>query len=945
MPALAAAYDPRFEWRTLETPHFQLHFHEGGYLHALRCARAAERAHSLLAPILGHAPAGKTQLVVSDDVDQANGFATPLPYNTIRLFAAIPDAAPELAYHDWVFGLVSHEYAHILHFDTIGGLPRALNGIFGKLWIPNGSAPRWLIEGLAVLEEEAHGGRNHNALYDMYVRALALEGSGLPTVAELSNPMLDHPQGTAAYALGGRFLAFLAEHYGEGAIVEFIHGYGSRTLPYALNLEAKQRFRGKTFEELWTEFGNALRERYAAQLERVRARPVTEPRWITRRGNGVAHPRWLPGGTGLAYWDEGPDERAGLRRVGGGKDERISIVNGNGTFALAGGKALVAESDVFREYETYDDLFLVDLATGAKARLTWGERATDPELSADGATAVYVARTGAGRDALRLLRLGGEPETLLEGEAMLHLPRLSPDGKRVALEIQEGEHRDVALFELASRTLTRITDDAALDLAPSFTPDGNTVVFSSDRTGIFDVYAWSIESAALRQVTNVEGGAFEPQVSPDGKTLAFVGHTRAGFDLATTPFEPERFLEATAAGAEPVPDPGAEERDDGAIFPVSPYQAAVTVGPTWWLPVVGADGAGATFGVTTGGADVLGLHAWSADVRYSPWGRDVDYLAQYVAGWLYPNLALSSSRLLATGPSGYLESQWTPLAATLEVPQSHLDRFQAVSVGWRALSLHTLDRPSPSRDPAGPTAPRPDDGVSSELALGLAYGDALRYTRSISREEGRRLAVTVRFASPALGGDFHYATIRAVGTQYWRVPGTRHVVLALHGAGGAGLGDLGGRRLFQLGGLGELDPLGQLLGGAIAVAPDALRGYAPGALTGQAFALGNLELRFPLFAPLSGASTFPLFLSRLHGALFLDAGDAWGTPSRVGRLDPERLRFGAGAELRVEVVLGYQLRTDLRLGVARGLGPLLGRGAEPDPLAETQGYVAVGEAF
>ena len=49
----------------------------------------------------------------------------------------------------------------------------------------------------------------------------------------------------------------------------------------------------------------------------------------------------------------------------------------------------------------------------------------------------------------------------------------------------------------------------------------------------------------------------------------------------------------------------------------------------------------------------------------------------------------------------------------------------------------------------------------------------------------------------------------------------------------------------------------------------------------------------------------------------------------------KRLRLGAGAELRLETVFAYWLVTDLRLGVARGLGKPFGRrrahGRTPTP--------------
>jgi hypothetical protein len=128
-----------------------------------------------------------------------------------------------------------------------------------------------------------------------------------------------------------------------------------------------------------------------------------------------------------------------------------------------------------------------------------------------------------------------------------------------------------------------------------------------------------------------------------------------------------------------------------------------------------------------------------------------------------------------------------------------------------------------------------------------------------------------------------------------------------------------------------------------------LRGYEPGALGGTAFWLGTAELRFPLLAPLLGRSTWPVFLRRIHGAVFADAGDAFDLPGelefsgRPGRL--EDLRIGVGGEIRLEMVFGYWLRTEIRLGAARPLGPIDGgRARDLRELGEAPGarfYVTV----
>ena len=111
-----------------------------------------------------------------------------------------------------------------------------------------------------------------------------------------------------------------------------------------------------------------------------------------------------------------------------------------------------------------------------------------------------------------------------------------------------------------------------------------------------------------------------------------------------------------------------------------------------------------------------------------------------------------------------------------------------------------------------------------------------------------------------------------------------------------------------------------------------LRGFAADAFHGTAFALGTAEYRFPLWNVETGAWTLPVYLRRLHAAVFSEAGDAFRTSGQDFRIN-----VGAGLELRAEVVLGWVLPTDLRLGCARGL--------EQSPLAILDCYAAIGGIF
>src|SRR3954468_7867095 len=288
----AAALDPRFAWQTLDTPHFQVHYHQGMYRYAQKVARAAERSHERLFPLLDHLPSERTHIVVQDDTDFANGNATPFLYNLIHAYAAPPDSRSTLGdFDENVYELVSHEYTHILHLDTVLGLPAGFNDVFGKLWIANGIQPIWFIEGIATFaESEVSGaGRVRSSAEDMTVRAEVLSGT-LPDIDTLSNLPLQWPRGFGQYTVGSRFLDWIRDHYGLGALRDLSHDYGSRAIPFGLNFSAG-RVLGKSYLELYREFAADERERAERLRAEVCAAGETRIEAITHLGEWVRSPR------------------------------------------------------------------------------------------------------------------------------------------------------------------------------------------------------------------------------------------------------------------------------------------------------------------------------------------------------------------------------------------------------------------------------------------------------------------------------------------------------------------------------------------------------------------------------------------------------------------------------------------------------------------------------
>ncbi len=572
-PSLAkAVQDPSLSWHTLTTEHFRVNYHEGLQAVALRVAAAAETAHARITPVLGYAPKYRTEITVTDETDDANGWALTVPYSQIRIFATAPsDTSTLMDYDDWYLGLVIHEYTHVLHMDTFGGIASVINAIFGKIYPPNAIQPRWIIEDLAVIQEseETTAGRLNSSQWEMMMRTAVLEDEFLPIDVIAIGP-LGWPHGTTYYLYGSYFLDWVEDTYGEDVLSRMSHAYGKALLPFGINRVIRD-ITGKTWIELYDEWFDHASATFGAQRDEIAASGIRQGMRITDTGEVDLSPRFSPDGERLAYFSVDGHDRAAIllldmdgpldaldeheagsldgshAQPGSFEPRRVLETTGQGAVAWTpDAKGLVfARSEVFENWYAYHDLFFVDLEHDEILRLTEGGRCRQPDVSPRGDLMAYTVN-GAGTSELAVASAGPHPEPLWKYDAgefgQIYSPRFSPDGSQLAFSAwSEGGRRDVRVLDMDTREIRSVTSDRFIDSGPVWDPGGRWLFFSSDRTGVFNIWAQDLSDGSLWQVTNVTSGAFEPEISPDGRTLVYVGYHSAGYDLYAMRLDPSSF--------------------------------------------------------------------------------------------------------------------------------------------------------------------------------------------------------------------------------------------------------------------------------------------------------------------------------------------------------------------------------------------------------------------
>jgi len=101
-------------------------------------------------------------------------------------------------------------------------------------------------------------------------------------------------------------------------------------------------------------------------------------------------------------------------------------------------------------------------------------------------TMIYLP--GAAATAVRILAVDrtGRPRTIAERLGRFAHPRLSPDGRRIALTSFEGSDQ-IVIYDITSETFSQLTFEGENE-RPSWSPDGTRLAFNSDRSGNWDIH-------------------------------------------------------------------------------------------------------------------------------------------------------------------------------------------------------------------------------------------------------------------------------------------------------------------------------------------------------------------------------------------------------------------------------------------------------------------------
>jgi len=261
-------------------------------------------------------------------------------------------------------------------------------------------------------------------------------------------------------------------------------------------------------------------------LQRVSAEggsPIALSVPVIGGGQVVQHaPQILPGGTQVLFSESGGAAPAEGQLVAESFDRRTRKILGPGDhphYLSSGyliftrsGSLFAARFDLARLMMIGKPVLLLDgIARTPAAQFALSETGSLVYVPGGnqlpGQTLVWVDRDG--RD-----------EPLPAALRAFSKPRLSPDGRQVALVV---DNRQIVAYDIGRATLTPLTAPEATANFPAWTPDGARLAFSSSQQGALQMMWMSADaSGPVERLTTSTLFQFPSSFSPDGQLLFFV---------------------------------------------------------------------------------------------------------------------------------------------------------------------------------------------------------------------------------------------------------------------------------------------------------------------------------------------------------------------------------------------------------------------------------------
>jgi len=592
---LSGQVSPRFydfpqnhlSWFTIESEHFLIHYQEGNNRSAQVASRVAEEVYEPITTLYDFEPEKKISIVLRDREDFSNGAAFFFD-NKMEIWVPSLDT-PLRGSHNWFRNVISHEFTHMVQLGASMRRSSNVPAIYFQ-WLsyqqvrrpdvqfgfPNGivtmpfatvGIPAWFAEGTAQYQRAGLTYDYWDSHRDMILRTSILEDNYLDFVEMSTFNSKTSVEREDVYNQGFNFVIYLVNRFGEKVVADITHAAANgKNHNFDKIMESATGIRGQTLFDDW------ISERKDFYKNAVESVEFTKS--VIEENNGFFnfYPVFSPDGKYFAYLsnmgrdygrtalvlknqdgeiltidtsegeqsidtDQQYEFRHGLR-----SNATLDFISNRYSFSPDGETILfnIARRNKFGE--NYQDLYVYNIKTEEKEKLTQDKRIFDPVWDSQGKLIAAVQRDKGTENLVLFDKESNTIQNLTDYQSgeTVYTPVWSADNSSVYYSSANTANRNIYRYDMESGISETVFEDEYIDYRdPWVDTENGLLYYSSDPDGIFNIFSLNLKTGKQKQHTSVLGGAFMPFVK--NETLFYSQYVSDGYKIASTalqPFEP-----------------------------------------------------------------------------------------------------------------------------------------------------------------------------------------------------------------------------------------------------------------------------------------------------------------------------------------------------------------------------------------------------------------------
>ncbi|MGF1670882.1 MAG: hypothetical protein ACFCU6_10560 [Balneolaceae bacterium] len=596
-PALAQV-SPQFydfphnhlSWFTIESDHFLVHYQEGNNRSAQIASRIAEEVYEPITSLYSYKPKNKISIVLRDREDFSNGAAFFFD-NKMEIWVPSLDT-PLRGTHNWFRNVIAHEFTHMVQLGASMRRSSNIPAIYFQ-WLsyekvrrpdvqfgfPNGvvtmpfatvSIPGWFAEGTAQYQRAGMMYDYWDSHRDMILRTSILDDDYLNFVEMSTFSSKTSTEREDVYNQGFNFVIYLVDRFGEQVIADITHAAANgKKHNFNKVMETATGIRG---EQLFDDWISEKREFYRNAIEGIR---FTESTVEENTGFFNFYPIFSADGKYFAYLsnldrDFGRTalilkDRQGLVKTldttgetpaldnqqqylfqhGLKSNATLDFISNRFSFSPDGTSLLFNIARKNNLGETYQDLYIYNIESEKREKLTDSKRIQDPVWDSKGNLIAAVQRRDGTENLILYNKENQEIKTLTDfksGETV-YTPVWGKNDSSLYFATAFTGNRNIFKFDIETGEIITVFEDPLIDYRdPWIDMENNILYYSSDPDGIFNIYSLDLHTGDQKQLTSVIGGAFMPHAN-NGR-LYFSEYKTEGYKITSiplTPFEPQQY--------------------------------------------------------------------------------------------------------------------------------------------------------------------------------------------------------------------------------------------------------------------------------------------------------------------------------------------------------------------------------------------------------------------